>query len=531
MPASGTDQVDFYPVVHLLTGPPGLRRNGGIWKLIKRHLAEVSNPPRVMVQCLHFASYTLSTGAWDDWFEPYYDSTKLAKELDETFGPSRDVFVDSGGFQLLFADKIDLSKWGLKVQRDDILELQVKYRPQRIASLDSPIGPKVGDADALKLRRASIDNAAWLAGRYESIGSSTRPYLVVHGRNPDELEAYLKQLKQSLPRGWLRRHEYGIALGSQVPLAAQPNLVLRNAQTVLRWMKKYCRPETPFHVFGVGEGLMGRIQVEGGRPVSFDNSTWVQKAFRMRIFDPASATYKDYNPHAPPSCECAACKHLNKLGGDFVHALMTRPAYRPSHHQGVQVNRSDILALVALHNLESWEKRLDLPPTRLLQTNVVKLPSAPKTEYEFPLRQFRPKSENLLILACTKQRPYQKSRTHQLVLNELKDAGLHEGEDFDRITLSGLFGPVHWDHEKNPAILAYDFQLGNLVSETHRNLLKLRTANVLNVIRKKYEGAAVAYLPSKPYKAVFGPVIESFASHVADEIERVPRLLARSTRT
>ena len=66
-----------------------------------------------MVQALHFTSYNLSQGAWDDWLARGGDSTRLAKELNLTFGRNRDLFIDSGGFQLLHADKIDLSPWGL----------------------------------------------------------------------------------------------------------------------------------------------------------------------------------------------------------------------------------------------------------------------------------------------------------------------------------------------------------------------------------------------------------------------------------
>lgn len=524
---SSVTEVEFFPVVHLLTGPPGLGRNGGVWKLVKRHLSEVSDAPRLMVQCLHFTSYNLSLGAWDDWFEPYYSSTRLARELKETFGDKRDVFVDSGGFQLLYADKMDLSKWHLEVNPKDILELQAKYRPQRIASLDSPFGPKVGATDAAKLRQVSIDNAVWLAKHSDSLGFKTTPYLVTHGRTPTEVQEYVAALAEALPAGWLKRNEYGIALGSQVPLTGQPKAILENARAVLSWMDKACTPDAPLHVFGIGEGVAGQLTAHAaGRRLSFDNSSWIQKAFRMRMFDPASATYQEFNPAKRPDCECGACKRLEKLGDGFVSDLMTRPAYRPAHGEAGQVNRSDILALVGLHNLDSWRHRLEIPPPRLSRPAVAPTAASAEasTTYEFPLRGFKPKAKNLLLLACSKHRPYRMSRSHRNVLTELEAAGLREGKDFDRITLSGLYGPVHWTHEDHPAIRGYDFPLSRLVSESHKSLLKLRTANVFNVIRKKY-AASVAHLPQKPYQAVFGPVVEAFAGQVSDEAEKIPDLL------
>src|SRR5437867_1732687 len=72
--------VVFYPVVHLLTGPPGLRRNGGIWKIVKNRLAQISKPSRLMVQAFHFSMYSLSASAWDDWFAQVDGSTRLAQE-------------------------------------------------------------------------------------------------------------------------------------------------------------------------------------------------------------------------------------------------------------------------------------------------------------------------------------------------------------------------------------------------------------------------------------------------------------------
>ncbi|MEA3191515.1 MAG: 7-cyano-7-deazaguanine tRNA-ribosyltransferase [Thermoplasmata archaeon] len=525
--------VAFFPVVHLLTGPPGLARNGGVWKLVKRHLASVSDAPRVMVQCLHFTTYNLSLAAWDDWCEDHGDATRLAHEIRQTFGERRDVFVDSGGFQLLHADKMDLSKWGLEVKPEHILELQAKYRPQRLASLDSPIGPKVGPADAQRLRKVSIGNAAWLAKHTDSIGFRTRAYAVVHGRNPDEVAAYLKRLEAALPKGWLKRDDVGIALGSQVPLASRPEMVAANANKVLAWLDRKAGDDVPFHAFGIGEGVTGRIAAGLRKPraVSFDNSSWVQKAFRMRVFDPETMRWQEYDPHQRLACACAACHRLEQLEPDFVHELMTKPAYRPSAKAGERVNRSDILALVGLHNLGSWRLRLEIPPARMrarAPTTAPTIQAPAATTYDFPVRQYKPRSENLLILGCSKTRPYKDSRTHRLVLQQLADEGLLEGRDFDRITLSGLYGPVHWTHESHPAIMAYDFQLGRLVSDIHRNQLKLRTANVLNVIHKKY-ARSIAYLPNKPYMNVFGPVVQSFSDNVVDDLAQVPRLMVKAT--
>lgn len=485
-----------------------------------------------MVQALHFTSYNLSHGSWDDWLKPHYEGTRLSSELDETFGPARDIFVDSGGFQLLYADKIDLSKWNLEVSPADILSLQLKYRPQRIVNLDTPIGPNAHGYTLRSLRKRNIATAVWLAENLASFDSKPIPYFVMHGRTRDEVEHFARRFEAALPPGWLRRHDYGLALGSQVPLTSQPDIVSDNIKALLRWMKTACRPDAPLHVFGVGEGLVGQIPEEelSQRTISFDNSTWVQKAFRMKMFDETAMSYRAFDPLRLPNCECAACAQLANWGEEFLHELMSKPAYHPSVSNGKSVNRSDVLAMVGLHNLQSWQERLPIAPTRLAQSQ----PVIPKTQtsdhvsfsYEFPLRKFTPDSDHLLVIPCSKGRPYQKSRSHRRVLEALQEQGFGEGEHFDRITLSGLYGPVHWKHEDHPAILGYDFPLSGLVSDTHARWLRLQTATVLGVIRKKYEGL-VAYLPSKRYFKVFEPVTTAFDATVAKNVDDVAASMKR----
>src|ERR1700683_60379 len=99
MDRSRVGKVRFYPVLHLMTGPPGLARNGGIWKKLKSRLRAVSRPARFMVQALHFTSYGLSDRAWNGWFDPWYGIPRIQAELNSTFGRDRDLFSDSGGFQ------------------------------------------------------------------------------------------------------------------------------------------------------------------------------------------------------------------------------------------------------------------------------------------------------------------------------------------------------------------------------------------------------------------------------------------------
>ena len=516
----------FFPVIHLLTGPPGLIRNGGIWKEIKTSLKDVYSPPSFMVQALHFTNYTLSQGAWEDWGLDGFDNGRLGRELEKTFGGHRDVFLDSGGFQLLHSDKIDLSKWGMRLNREDILSFQLRFNPARIASLDSPLSYNATPDQVAELQRVSIDNAVWLM---ESIGQQTNkavPYLAVHGRNPEELGHYLERFQSLLPFRSLKNGDYGIALGSQVPLTRLPSLIASNAKTVLRWMDKNCDPDVPLHIFGVGDSVIGSILASNkpNREISYDNSTYAQADFRLRAFDPVTSSYILWSPGHMPDCSCYACQRLKSIGENSLNEIMRSPAYRTHYLQEETINRSDIIAYIALHNMKWWRSRVMSWP-KVSFPNVVSAghfnsKATMSSEYSFPLRQFKPRSPNLLVLPCSKKRPYSESQSHKRVKKYLSDAGFEEGRDYDRITLSGLYGPVHWADETKPAILNYDFQLGSTTSQKHLNKVRFALGTVLNVIRKKYY-SLTGFLPFPIYAKTFGPVLLSFNGVLVRELDEL----------
>jgi tRNA-guanine family transglycosylase len=496
--------------------------------MVKSHLSDIMSLPNIMVQAFHFSNYALSQVAWDDWFFPTSDVNRLKSELELVFGPQRNLFVDSGGFQILNSGRIDLSKWQIKISPEDIFRLQMRYSPQRIASLDSPLSPNFSSDDVQKLMKFSITNAIWLAENIRTVERPPMPYLVVHGRNPGEIRNYLCHLENDLPKQWIKNEYYGIALGSQVPLSSNPMMVLDNCIEVLRWMNITCSPDIPFHVFGIGENIIRSIINKPGcdRDVSYDNSTYIQNAFRGKIYDQNLRRYFLFNPFDLPKCECAACKRLSSYGPEFISDLLAKRAYMPSKAGEEKVNRSDIFGLIGLHNLGTWEKRIHEGTSFRRKGSVhEKNDNASQTtaqrEYAFPLAAFEPLSPNLLLLPCSKTRPYGSSPSHKRIKSFLAKEGLQESRDYDRITLSGVYGPVHWRHENYPAIMQYDFALGDGVSEHHIQYLQMRTAMVLNVISKKYENK-VAYIRSRRYQNAFEPVLRRFDIPLIDDISKLP---------
>ena len=519
-------EIKFFPVVHLLTGPPGLKRNGGIWKTIKASLNEIQPNPAFMVQALHFTTYGLSQGAWEDWDLNDTGNSRLKRELVSTFGQSSDIFLDSGGFQLLYSDKIDLSKWGLKLSKESVLELQLKFNPSRIASLDSPLSPKLVEEQVIKLQKISADNATWLLENFDSYSSHSRPYLAVHGRAPHEIENYLKLIEENIPSNTLINGYYGLALGSQVPLASSPELIISNIQTILNWMDRHCREDIPLHIFGVGDSIVGTSQknLVINRSLTYDNSTYAQSAFRLKMYDPTSGKYTKWSPGMKIECDCKACQKLTDIGEYDLSSIMSAPAYSNQYILGRDINRSEVLAYLALHNMYHWNTRIVKAPaiaTKSRGKPIVQSAKFSKTgDYDFPLTGFKSTSPNLLILPCTDKRPYSKSPRQKRVINFLAKRGYSEGTHYDRITVSGLFGPVHWKDETLPAILSYDFEITPTTSEQHLLQLRFNLGTVLNVIRKRYD-KLVGFLKPNAYAKTFGPVIRSFNGVLVEREEEI----------
>ncbi len=516
-------RVSFYPVVHLLTGPPGLTRNGGVWKGIKAGIRGIGEPSRVMVQALHFTAYDLSDRAWESWFAPWYGGVRIQRELAELLGPDCDVLIDSGGFQVLHKDKIDLSRWGMDPSAESVLELQLKFGPSRVASFDSPIPRNASTRQARRHISVSVRNAAWLAHAVAGVEPTLTAYLVLHGRSAEEVTWCARKLEESLSPHTLDSPSLGIALGSQVSLAREPRRILRNGKALLAWMNRVTAPQTPLHIFGVGEPVIGELLRDRTchRPISFDNSTYVQAAFRKRVFDPETGFYSDFNPRTGINCGCPGCGLLNAMGVETVAELLMSPPYRPHWDGNRRTNRSDLWAALALHNLRWWRARLStrLPVARAIAARHASPSPATSSageNYVFPLKGFEPRADGLLLLLpCSRGRPYARSAFHRRILSHLESDGWIEGDDFDRITLSGLYGPVHWNHENHPAIMSYDFPLTKAIHPRHTEFLRIRTATVLGVIGKRY-GGLVAYLQPRLYGTTFGPVVQDFDAQVVE---------------
>jgi tRNA-guanine family transglycosylase len=104
-----------------------------------------------MSETMHFLNYGISPTSLEKWrqknFHKWYPEFKTP------------MFLDSGGFQLLNNKELDLERFGLEVSPKKILDLQLDFGGDMIATLDYPLPPNLNDKEARERIRFSIQNS------------------------------------------------------------------------------------------------------------------------------------------------------------------------------------------------------------------------------------------------------------------------------------------------------------------------------------------------------------------------------------
>lgn len=175
----------LFPVVCLITGTSP--RGGGLWKYIlhKNEHGVLNRNIPVMSQVLHFRNFIpKKKNSIECWRksgirERYNHEPGL---LSKSY--TVPIFFDSGGFQLLRNESIDLSIHGLPSDKKDllntVLELQKGFgcgsSNNIIATLDYPLPPNLVEAEAKERMDKSISNAL-VTAQYLKESSSLRRQL------------------------------------------------------------------------------------------------------------------------------------------------------------------------------------------------------------------------------------------------------------------------------------------------------------------------------------------------------------------
>src|SRR5579872_4965704 len=190
LPAGIVETPLLYPVVSLVTGSSP--RGGGIWKYIlhahKYALMRQQRP--LMSQILHFLDFNVKPKDLKMW-----RAKPLRAHYQESFQGleySAPIFLDSGGFKLLWSDNLDLSEFDIEPSPETIYQLQMDFGGDLIAALDYPLPPGLAKQEAKnRMRKSQLNALAALRALGASRDNCQLLYIPVHGQDSISIRKYV----------------------------------------------------------------------------------------------------------------------------------------------------------------------------------------------------------------------------------------------------------------------------------------------------------------------------------------------------
>ena len=327
----------LYPVVSFMTG--STPRGGGLWKYLLRDLMKHDTP--MLSQVLHFLDFPIKGKNLAKW-----RSKTIREWYREVNGVyNAPLFLDSGGFKLLYNTGLDLKEFGIEkeTEADDILALQEDIGGEIVASLDYPLPPGLERSEAEKRMNLSLENACRVASL---LSTKTQPpflYVCCHGQSQSDIKNYVRHVFDRLS-GVLP--VFGLAIGSLVPLRGkQDSEVLERICGVQNAIPDSARCHTPIHAFGVSGELAPILAYMGVD--SFDSTSYIQAARGLNYADPSTRAKRKLMEMDELTCSCRICRavSLDEMQG----ALMEEASYKRT---STGKYKSEYYAAIALHNFE-----------------------------------------------------------------------------------------------------------------------------------------------------------------------------------
>ncbi len=327
----------LYPVINFLTGTSA--RGGGVWKYILRDLMKHDTP--ALSQVLHFLDFNFTAKYLERWRQK--PMREHYREINGDYNGT--LFLDSGGFKLLYNTSLDLSAYGIQpeTEADDILSMQLDFDGDIVASLDYPIPPNLA-RDEAELRMAkSLANARQAAERISQKEDMPYLYACCHGQSGNDIQAYVnkvfEQLGDILP-------SFGLAVGSLVPLRGKNDTaIMQLFKAVLNTIPTTRRDNTPIHAFGVS-GILTPILAYMGVD-SFDSSSYVQASRGLSYLHPQDHQKLKILEMDTYVCDCRICQATPLE--EIQQAFMDEKSYQPT---STGKFKSEYYAVIALHNFE-----------------------------------------------------------------------------------------------------------------------------------------------------------------------------------
>ncbi len=327
----------LYPVVSFMTG--STPRGGGLWKYLLRDLMKRDVP--MLSQVLHFLDFPFEGKHLRKWRQK--TMREWYQEVNGVYNAP--LFLDSGGFKLLYKTGLDLQKFGIEkeTEADDIFALQEDFGGEIIASLDYPLPPGLERSEAKKRMNLSLENACRLATLLTAKAQPPFLYVCCHGQSQSDIESYVRQVFDRL-LGVLP--SFGLAVGSLVPLRGkQDSAVLERICGVQKAIPESERYHTPIHAFGVSGELAPILAYMGVD--SFDSTSYIQAARGLNYSDPLTRTKRKLMELDELTCTCRICREVSL--DEMQRTLMEEVSYKPT---STGKYKSECYAAIALHNFE-----------------------------------------------------------------------------------------------------------------------------------------------------------------------------------
>ena len=363
-PAGRIQTPELLPVVNLIGGTT--TESGGIWRYTRRYLFESDNVQGVMFQAMSFLDYNLTPSNLAEWrddpLKQHFEDSDIEPGFDQP------LFIDSGGFKLMNSTKFGQTPdeggsendWGIYTNPESILDLQLDYGADIIATLDYPIPQNLNKEETTERMEKSIDSAVETLRLLDERELEETPsvYVAIHGHNYEDVNWYVSQFLDRADN--LDEAFEGFALGSLVPLSTSPKTLVDIVQAARDAIPEERYDEIAFHVFGISGKLCPLLSLLGVD--TFDSRSYQYAARNKKFIHPDSwqrvnlDDIEDWD-NWRGKCGCDACRDIHF--GDMRHALLESDvSNKPIQGENGEHFKSEYYAQIAHHNFELYSRQM-----------------------------------------------------------------------------------------------------------------------------------------------------------------------------
>ena len=390
----------FFPVVNFIGGPN--EQSGGIWSRLRNHLFDEPEFQGAMFQAMSFLDFELSPNSLEYWrSEPLHDHftghNPVKEDHDQPTDFTKPLFVDSGGFKLLnsdtFGDKPDeggdSNDWSIYTNPESILNLQLDYGADIIATLDYPIPPNLNDEETTQRMEDSIESAIRCLELLEHKEDPPAVYIAIHGHDYETINWYVGTFLDRTEH--LEKSFEGFAVGSLVPLRTNIETLVDIVQGAKDAIPEDRVDDLGLHLFGISGKFTALLALLGAD--SFDSSTYMRAA-QFKKFINRELGVTDHatvrNPNASEhdlcdfgidieqsnetrreadwskftadrlpddwGCQCPACMKLRDIGFEQMQQTLYDS---DSYDQSGSYMKSDFYALIGYHNFHVYQNEMN----------------------------------------------------------------------------------------------------------------------------------------------------------------------------